>query len=62
MAPEVFEGKGYSFEADLWSLGILFYEFICGKLPFGEKILDDPFKIYKAITRSHVEFPKYVQD
>lgn len=25
MAPEVFEGKGYSFEADYWSLGVLFY-------------------------------------
>lgn len=25
MAPEVFEGNGYSFEVDLWSLGCLLY-------------------------------------
>jgi len=35
MAPEVFEGKGYSFEADIWSLGCLLYEFLCYGLPFG---------------------------
>ena len=26
MAPEVVEGKNYSFEADIWSLGVTFYE------------------------------------
>ena len=36
MAPQVFEGNGYSFEVDLWSLGCMLYEFICFKLPFGE--------------------------
>jgi serine/threonine protein kinase len=28
------QGKGYSFEADYWSFGVLLYELICGKLPF----------------------------
>lgn len=36
MAPEVIEGKGYSLEADIWSLGIVLYEMVCGQLPFGE--------------------------
>lgn len=35
MAPEVFEGNGYSFEVDIWSLGCILYEFLCYKLPFG---------------------------
>jgi len=35
MAPEIMLGKGYSYEVDLWSLGILLYETLCSKLPFG---------------------------
>lgn len=37
MAPEIFGGTGYSLEADFWSLGILLYEMVCGKLPFGHE-------------------------
>lgn len=62
MAPEVFEGKGYSFEADYWSLGILLYEFICGKLPFGENVHGDPYSLYALIKKSRSDFPKYVND
>lgn len=35
MAPEVILGKGYSFAVDLWSAGVMFYEFVIGKVPFG---------------------------
>lgn len=31
LAPEVYEGKGYSCEVDWWSLGVLFYECIYNK-------------------------------
>jgi cGMP-dependent protein kinase len=62
MAPEVFEGKGYSFEADYWSLGILLFEFICGKLPFGENMHNDPYSLYGLIKKGRIDFPKYVTD
>ena len=32
LAPEVYEGKGYSREVDWWSLGVLFYECIYNKV------------------------------
>lgn len=34
LAPEVYQGKGYSSGADWWSLGVLFYECIYNKRPF----------------------------
>ena len=37
MAPEVLLGKGYSFAVDLWAIGIMFYEFVIGKVPFGDE-------------------------
>ena len=60
MAPEIFEGKGYSFNSDLWSLGVCLYEFLCGCLPFGEDI-EDPYKIYEEIKRENykISFPSY---
>ena len=36
MAPEIIEGKGYTLNVDIWSMGICLFEFLCGYLPFGE--------------------------
>ena len=46
MAPEIIIGKGYTFPADLWSLGVMMYELVIGKLPYGSSS-DDPFQIYE---------------
>ena len=48
MSPEVVLGQGYNFKADIWSVGIILYEFIAGAVPFGDDE-DDPYQIYKLI-------------
>ena len=62
MAPEVFEGNGYSFEVDLWSLGCLLYEFLCFGLPFGDSASTDPYAVYTDIKKHNVTFPKFMKD
>jgi serine/threonine protein kinase len=34
MAPELFNNEPYSFKADIWSLGLMAYELLCGKSCF----------------------------
>ena len=62
MAPEIIEGHGYSFAVDIYSIGVCFFEFIGGYLPFGED-LEDPFEIYQVIIATEtLDFPEYVTD
>ncbi len=58
MAPEIMEGKGYGLQVDIWSLGIMLYEMVCGRLPFGEDF-DDPYLIYKEIMGQKIQYPSY---
>ena len=36
MAPEVFGSEGYGFEVDFWGLGVMLYELMEGRPPFGK--------------------------
>ena len=56
IAPEVIVGKGYGKMVDLWSMGICLYEFLCGRVPFGEDE-EDPYRIYEEILEKPLEFP-----
>ena len=46
MAPEVLKNKYYSFEVDVWSLGILIYRLFTGSVPFKGKNYDE---VYESI-------------
>ena len=42
IAPEVIKGEGYSgFSLDVWSLGVVLYAMVCGKIPFSANCLED---------------------
>jgi NIMA (never in mitosis gene a)-related kinase len=50
LSPEIIEGKGYSFESDIWSLGVLLFELCALHPPFtgtslhvlAKSIINDP--------------------
>jgi len=57
LPPEMVEVKGYDEKVDLWSLGVLCYEFLVGEPPFeaqGKKAT------FKRISRVDLRFPDYV--
>ncbi|TKR93220.1 hypothetical protein L596_007716 [Steinernema carpocapsae] len=47
------------FDVDLWSLGVLCYEFLCGHPPFES---DSSQTTYKLITQVDFTFPNHVSD
>jgi len=62
MAPEIIAGKGYNCFVDLWSLGVILFEFMCGYVPYGEDI-SDPYAIYEEIIKKkELTFPNYLKD
>jgi cGMP-dependent protein kinase len=58
MAPEVIAGHSYGLSADLWSLGVVLYELLYSKLPFGDT-LTNPMDVYKAVSTGKLVFPDH---
>mmetsp|Transcript_35615 Transcript_35615/g.83287 ORF Transcript_35615/g.83287 Transcript_35615/m.83287 type:complete len:943 (-) Transcript_35615:217-3045(-) len=61
MAPEVMRGHGYGTEVDIWSLGVMQFEFVCGLLPFADE-LDDPTEVCTSVLRDKLSFPNGYKD
>ncbi|KAI8340914.1 kinase-like domain-containing protein [Chlamydoabsidia padenii] len=58
LPPEMIEGKKHDVNVDLWSLGVLLYEMICGKPPFDNS--DSNRDVCKRIVKVDVTYPDFV--
>ena len=59
LAPEMVEGRPHDFTIDIWSLGVLTYEFVTGKPPFEEESHHDT---YMRIKRVDLHFQSHMSD
>lgn len=57
LPPEMIEGKMHDEKVDLWSAGVLCYEFLVGKPPFETESHDDT---YARISEVRFTFPSHV--
>jgi aurora kinase, other len=58
LPPEMVEGRDHNEKVDLWSLGVLAYEFLVGSPPFEE--LSGYGATYKRIARVDLKIPDFV--
>lgn len=61
MAPEVITGKGYGMDCDMWSVGVMMYEMVCGCLPFGDGCHHDQ-EILSSVLQDPLTFPSRYND
>ena len=54
MAPEIMKYKKYTIKADIWSLGIVFYEMLTGRPPFRAKT---HYELIKIIDNDDLSIP-----
>ena len=59
LPPEMIEGKMHDEMVDLWSLGVLCYEFLVGKPPFEA---EGNVETYRRISSVDLRFPGYMTD
>ena len=62
MAPELLSSNGNSYtnKADLWSIGVCFYQMLFGKTPFDAKSYDDLKEKVRTHSGNKLKFPKDV--
>ena len=62
MAPELLSstGNSYTSKADLWSIGVCFYQILFGKTPFEAKSYEELKEKVKSMSGKNLKFPKDV--
>ncbi|XP_039510275.1 aurora kinase A [Pimephales promelas] len=59
LPPEMIEGRTHDEKVDLWSLGVLCYEFLVGRPPFETKSHEET---YRKISRVEFTYPAHVSE
>ncbi|XP_069035544.1 aurora kinase A isoform X2 [Lepisosteus oculatus] len=59
LPPEMIEGRTHDEKVDLWSLGVLCYEFLVGKPPFETSSHQET---YRKISRVEFSYPAFVSE
>lgn len=60
MAPEVIRGEPYGANADLWSVGVILYELLCGERPFND--VASIVALKQALTQEPIRFKREVKE
>jgi serine/threonine protein kinase len=60
MAPEILKGLPYDHKSDIWSLGIVFYNLLFGKVPFSGCSIGDLLNQIKKNSGENLKFPKQI--
>lgn len=55
MSPQVLSQKHYTSKTDVWSLGVMFYELLFGKLPYSGYTEQD---LFRNIMKGPLRFPE----
>lgn len=54
MSPQVLSQKSYTNKTDIWSLGVLYFELVFGKLPYYGNSEEE---LYKSIVKGKLQIP-----
>ncbi len=57
LPPEMIEGKAHDQNVDVWSLGVLMYEFLVGSPPFEAQ---GHHETYKKIAKVDIKYPAHI--
>lgn len=61
LPPEMIEGKTHDEKVDLWSLGVLCYEFLVGKPPFEAKTHEETYRRISKVRTGQMAFVNLVK-
>ncbi|KRX01572.1 Protein kinase-like domain [Pseudocohnilembus persalinus] len=59
MAPEILKGQSYNTKADIWSLGVVFFECLFGFCPFEESSIA---KLINVIDNKQLKIPRHINN